>query len=383
MTKIECYKKKEKKYYRVKNLYLGRNELTGKKCYRDKSGFKSTKEAQRWIGKMLEDISKNGVSGRQMKVETFTELYDLFLEHQRRNTKPSTVAITRRYIEIHVQPYIGDMQLSDIKPIFLQKLVYHWHDKYKQYAYIRKMVSQVFKYGVSLEIIDTNPMAKTLLPRPKPSEKKLQFWTKQEVKIFFESLEDFGNVKQLTYFRLLVYTGMRKSEGLALQWKDIDFKNRKISISKTIGMDENQHQYVSDTPKTVNSIRTISIDLETLDQLQVWRSTQREEYFKLGFNTTNEDQFIFTDMKNVIYKPQTVNDWLNYLIKKYELPRITPHNLRHTHVSLLLEAGVPIKEVSERVGHKDSKITMEIYAHISEDQEEKAINTFIDFMKAN
>lgn len=85
---------------------------------------------------------------------------------------------------------------------------------------------------------------------------------------------------------------------------------------------------------------------------------------------------------NNIYRPQAVNDWLNYLIKKYNLPLITPHNLRHTHVSLLLEAGVPLKEVSERVGHKDSKITMEIYAHISEEQEEKAVNTFMTFMNA-
>ncbi|MGG5368434.1 tyrosine-type recombinase/integrase [Enterococcus sp. AZ196] len=382
MSQIESYKKKKKTYYKVRNLYLGRNEITGKKCYRDKCGFKTKKDAQLWIGETLKNTSKNGISGKQTKIQTFRELYELFLEHQRKNTKPSTVAINRRYIELHVLPYIGEMKLNDIKPVFLQKLVYQWHDKYKQYAYIRKVASQVFKYGVSLEIIDTNPMSKTLIPRPKQAEKKLLFWTKQELNTFFEKLEDFGNQKQLTYFRVLAYTGMRKSEALALQWKDIDFTNKKISITKTISMDENDQQYVSNTPKTINSIRTISVDEETIKQLTIWRLVQKESYFQLGISTTNEDQFIFTDTQNRLYKPQRVNDWLNYLIDKYELPRITPHNLRHTHVSLLLEAGVPIKEVSERVGHKDSKITMEIYAHISEEQSERAVDTFMNFMKA-
>lgn len=383
MATIETYKKNEKTYYKVRNLFLGRNELTGKKKYQDKAGFKTKKEAQLWIGKTLEDIEKHGVSGKQNEVQTYNELYQLFLEHQRKNTKPSTVAINRRYIEGHVLPHIGKMKLKEIKPAYLQKLVYEWHDKYKQYAYIRKVASQVFKFGVSLELIDSNPMAKTLLPRPKKTEKKLQFWTKQELNVFFEKLKDFGNLKQLTFFRILAYTGMRKSEVLALQWQDIDFLHRKISITKTIGMDENNKQYLSSTPKTRNSIRTITVDDETLNLLQQWRNQQKQEYLLLGYNTTSKEQFIFTDKHNRIYVPQTVNDWLNYLIKKYGLPRITPHNLRHTHVSLLLEAGVPLKEVSERVGHKDSKITLEIYAHISEEQEEKTVDTFMKYMSGN
>lgn len=382
MATIETYKKNDKTYYKVRNLFLGRNELTGKKKYQDKAGFKTKKEAQLWIGKILENVEKHGVSGKQQDIKTYEDLYLLFLEHQRKNTKPSTVAINRRYIEGHVLPRIGKMKLNDIRPAFLQTLVYEWHDKYKQYAYIRKVASQVFKYGVSLELIENNPMAKTLLPRQKECEGKLKFWTKSELNHFFKCLNDFNNLKQLVYFRILAYTGMRKSEVLSLQWRDIDFLHHKIKITKTIGMDEHNNPYVSSTPKTKNSIRTITIDDETISLIEKWQKHQKSDYLTLGFNTANEQQFLFTDSKNNIYRPQAVNDWLNYLIKKYNLPRITPHNLRHTHVSLLLEAGVPLKEVSERVGHKDSKITMEIYAHISEEQEEKAVNTFMTFMNA-
>lgn len=75
-----------------------------------------------------------------------------------------------------------------------------------------------------------------------------------------------------------------------------------------------------------------------------------------------------------------VNDWLNYLIKKYKLPRITPHHFRHTHASLLLQAGVPVKEVSERLGHKDVKITLEIYSHVMPEEAEKTADKFANFL---
>lgn len=74
-----------------------------------------------------------------------------------------------------------------------------------------------------------------------------------------------------------------------------------------------------------------------------------------------------------MYYPQIVNDWLNYLIRKYKLPRITPHHFRHSHASLLLQAGVPIKEVSQHFGHKDIKITLEVYSHVMSKEAEKQL----------
>jgi integrase len=75
-----------------------------------------------------------------------------------------------------------------------------------------------------------------------------------------------------------------------------------------------------------------------------------------------------------------VNDWLKYLIKKYDLKVISPHAFRHTHASLLLQSGVPVKEVSERLGHKDVKITLEIYTHVMPEEAEKTADKFADFV---
>jgi integrase len=183
----------------------------------------------------------------------------------------------------------------------------------------------------------------------------------------------------MLFFRLLAFSGARKSELLSLQWKDIDLAAKSVSIGKTLALDENTNIIIQ-TPKTASSTRSISLDAETVKVLAKWRTVQRTDYLSMGFNTSSDDQYIFTNERNELYYPQVVNDWLKYLIKKYDLKVISPHAFRHTHASLLLQSGVPVKEVSERLGHKDVKITLEIYTHVMPEEAEKTADKFADFV---
>lgn len=103
----------------------------------------------------------------------------------------------------------------------------------------------------------------------------------------------------------------------------------------------------------------------------------------MGFNTFDQDQFIFTNKQNELYYPQVVNDWLKWIYEKAEkngvyLKIVTPHGFRFIHCSLLFEAGASIKEVQSRLGHKDVQTTMNIYAQVTpqmiEDTGEKFAN---------
>lgn len=378
MTQIKPYKTKDNLTRYFFNVYVGRNPKTGKNVYRKRQGFKTKKQAQIALADLLKDIEENGLFNEN-KVMTFKDLYDMWLKQHRLNVKPSTIATNRRFVEGHVLPHLGDMKLDDITVVYCQKLVNEWYEEYKQYPYFRKVTAQIMRYGEAMEIMKGNPMAKTILPRKKEEEKKLQYYTKEELQHFFECLEQYGNYKQLAFFRALAFTGCRKSEILSLQWEDIDLFNKTVSIGKTLAIDENL-DIIIQTPKTSSSIREISLDDETIKILSRWRSIQREEYFQMGFNTTSDKQFVFTNVRNELYYPQIVNDWLKYLIKKYKLPKITPHNFRHTHASLLLQAGIPVKEVSERLGHKDIKITLEIYSHVMPEEAEKTANKFANFV---
>ncbi|OTO26700.1 phage integrase [Enterococcus sp. 3C7_DIV0644] len=150
-------------------------------------------------------------------------------------------------------------------------------------------------------------------------------------------------------------------------------------VNKIVAIDEHKN-VTNQTPKNKVSRRTISLDKGTLAILNDWKMQQRTEYLKLGYNTSSEEQYVFTTLKNTLYIPNTVNDWLRYILKKYNLPSITPHGFRHTHASLLLEAGESVKVVQQRLGHENSKVTLDIYTHITNNAPKKTGQEFADMM---
>lgn len=389
MAKIEQYKKKDgKTYYRVINLYLGMDETTGKKIYVSKSGFKKNSAAQSWIGQEITKVEKYGLSNsKNNDIKTFMDLTELWRDYKKDTVKPSTMFTYNNKLNNCILPQIGDWKLSAIKPAKLQRIVNYWTNDHKDYSYTRSLAIQIFNYAVSLEIIHDNPMTRTILPRRPKIEKKSNYLTKEQLKEFLDFTNENDSIRNYTFFRLLAYTGMRKGEALALQWKDIDFEHGRIKISKTLAVKEHSEVYLSDSTKTGLN-REITVDAITLNTLSLWKKEQLKIYFQLGLNILNEQQFIFTSLKNKILDPRCIDHWLNGIYKKYNktytnknIHRITPHGFRHTHASLLLEAGVPIKEVSERLGHTDIQTTLNIYAHVNRNQEDKSAQTFAKFME--
>ncbi|MGL9971591.1 tyrosine-type recombinase/integrase [Enterococcus sp. DIV1420a] len=379
MTQINKYTKKDGSTAYMFNAYVGRHPKTGKNVYRKRQGFKTKKQAQIALADILKDIDENGLDNKP-SVLTFKQLYEKWLAQQRLTIKPSSVALNRHYVEGQVLPYLGKCILEEITVTQCQELVNKWFNQgYKQYNYFRKITAQIMRYGEAMEIISSNPMSKTIIPKRQEKEEKLKYYTKDELNHFFDCLKQYGNFKQLVFFRLLAFTGCRKSEILALQWKDLDMTNKTVYIGKTVAKDEFNNILIQ-TPKTSSSTRSISLDDETIKIMSKWRTIQRSDYFQMGFNTSSAEQYIFTNDLNELYCPQIANNWLNYLIKKYKLPRITPHHFRHSHASLLLQAGIPIKEVSERLGHKDVRITLEIYSHVMPEEAEKTADKFAQFV---
>lgn len=389
MAEYKQYTKKNGDKAWLLRAYLGSDPVTGKPIKVNRRGFSTKREAQQELTRLQNDFDKKGQS--LTPNITFKELYEMWLEQQRKSVKPSTIAISVRYANNQILPAFGKLKLNKITVAYCQKIVNEWHDKYKQYAFLRKVTAQIMKYGISMEIMDSNPMRKTILPRKKDEETKINFYSKEELQEFMEIVKANNNYKHYAYFRLLAFTGMRKSEVLATQWKDIDLFNKTISIGKTIAIDEHG-EVVLQSPKTKSSTRSISLDDITIKILSNWRITQREDYFKLGYNTTSEKQFVFTTIENELYYPQVVNDWLDWIYKKEDkkrlkldpdnekIKRITPHGFRHTHCSLLFESGASINQVQERLGHKDIKTTMNIYAHVTEKAKEETGQKFAQYV---
>ncbi|MBK0038006.1 MULTISPECIES: site-specific integrase [unclassified Enterococcus] len=365
--------------------YLGINSLTGKPVKTTRRNFRTKKEAQLELSRLQVEFKKNNGLLKKESAITFKELYLLWLEQYRLRVKPSTVATSKRFIEDYALCHFENMEVKNISVIYCQRIVNLWHEKYKQYPYFRKAVGQVLQFGVQMEMIDSNPMRKTILPRKKEVEQFPNFYSKEELETFFNCLDHHisesgrTSTKLLAFFRLLAFTGMRKSEALALQWTDIDIFKNQLTIGKTIALDEFGEIIVQE-PKTKSSQRTIKLDKETVRILDQWRTNQKKWYLERGFNTLNQEQFLFTNKFNSLYYPQAPNDWLYNILEKYNLPKITLHGFRHTHASLLFESGANFAEVKERLGHKDIKTTMNIYTHVTPEKIQETGERFANYV---
>lgn len=380
MTQIKKYTKKDGSIAYMFNAYVGRNPKTGKNVYRKRQGFKTTKKAQIALAEILKDIEENGLESDENDIIYFKDLYNLWMEQQKLNVKMATLMDQKSFIEMHVLPKLGNVKLENITVVQCQKLVNEAYNRgLKRYGYVRSVTAQIMRFGESLEIMKDNPMKRTILPRKKNDDEKLKFYTKEELLHFFKCVKSDGNYQKLAFFRLLAFTGARKSEIMALQWTDIDFKAKAMNVNKTVSKDFDNN-VILQSPKTNSSNRSISLDDETLKILNTWRLMQRSDYLRMGFNTSSEEQHLFTDKKNQLHALTKPNQWLKSIIRVHELPEITPHHFRHTHASLLLQAGIPVKEVSERLGHKDITITLEIYSHVMPEEQEKTASKFANFV---
>ncbi|MGX6979130.1 tyrosine-type recombinase/integrase [Vagococcus elongatus] len=381
MATFKQYKDKDNKRKWQFSGYIATDPITEKKVVTTRKGFDTKAVATQEFDKLKASILK---ASRNRRSITFQELYDDWLLQHRKSVKPSTVATNRRFIEGHVIPKFGKLKLDKITVAYCQKCVNEWHDKYKQYHYIRRATAQVMSYGVSMELMDSNPMKKTILPRRKEQEKKPNFYNKDQLKDFLQFVETLDNYRYLAFFRLLAITGMRKSEALALYVSDIDSFNKTITIGKTIAIDEHD-QIILQTPKTRSSYRTISLDDETLKIMRRWINIMQQDFLKLGINTSKKKQLLFPNLSNNLYYPQVANDWLDWIYKKakesgHDFEVITPHGFRHTACSLMFESGATINEVQKRLGHKDVKTTMNIYSHVTPQQAENTSQKLANYL---
>lgn len=375
---ISEYQKKNGKKAWMFNEYIGTDRTTGVQKYATKRGFRSEREARTTLNRMRSDFERGELQASN-RVK-FKDVYDIWMEEHRRMVKQGTVVTTKRYARLHVLPKFGNKYVQSIDLLDCQKAVNEWSEHFASAKYPKGIAQQVFDYAILLGYIKENPMRKVRLPKRASDLTKLDnYYNLDELKFFFECLKDYNNPKMAMFFRLLAFTGARKSEVLALQWNDIDFVGKTINITKTVSLDESEKAIIT-TPKTKKSVRKISIDDQTLLELRQWKTTQSKYYLMRGINIFGPDQFLFTTKENGIYLPTLVNEWLYYLEKKYPLKHITLHGFRHTHCSLLFEMGTPLEEVQERLGHTDIKTTMNIYTHVTEKRKEKTAEKFAKFV---
>ena len=372
---IQEYRLKDgTKRYLIK-CYMGLDSLTGKRITTTRRGFKTQKEASLAEARLKLEYEEKTFNAKNSKY-TFQQIYELFLVEHKNTVKSGTYATTVRYAKLHILPKIANKRIDSFTVLDCQKLVNQWAEYFNSAKYPKGIAQQVFDYAIKMNIITDNPMRKVKLPKRKEMINEVnKFYNTEELKHFFDCVKDYGNMKYLAFFRLLAFTGMRKGEALALNWSDIDFEKKLVHITKGVVLDENEIPMIS-TTKTKKSVRTVSLDDESLATLRRWKLEQAKELMSIGINSMNKHQLLFTYDANKLYRPSYSNCWLEQIIKKYNLKKITMHGFRHSHCSLLFEMGTPIQVVQDRLGHTNIKTTMDIYTHVTEKQRDDIAENF-------
>ncbi|SOC39074.1 site-specific integrase [Ureibacillus acetophenoni] len=356
---------------------------TGKRQQAKRRGFKTKKEAQQ-AALELEQQLANGISLNHNKL-TYQDVYEEWFSTHVKTIKISTQKSIESKFSKHILPRFGQLKLRDITKTYCQKVINDIAETINSVNDIKIQANQVFKYALKMDIIQKNPMEHVSIPRQQSefiteeNEKDARnYWKKEEIRNFLTLTKQELSFRDYVFFHLAIYTGARKGEILALTWDDIDFKSGSIRFSKTLF--HNKGQFIFQTSKTKESRRLISLDDKTLSLLKKWRLKQKEWVMAKGIKSDYKE-LIFNREDGSPIRLAYPNEKLDIVIKNHNLHRITIHGLRHTHASLLFEAGASIKEVQERLGHSDIQMTMNIYTHVTDTLKEQTAQKFQKYIE--
>lgn len=374
MTTIKKYTKKDGSTAYMFQAYIGVDPLTGKKKRTTRRGFKTQKEAKLALAQLQIEIESNIFSKKDYS--TFKEVYELWFANYKNTVKESSVQRVQYLFNNQILPKFGHMRINKINTAICQKIVNEWNEENAP-TRLRSYSKKVFTYAMSLNLISSNPMDNILVPRKRNHQKaeKENFLDRYQLKEFLGMVKQNETFSIHTMFHVLAYTGLRKGELVSLTWSDIDFTNQTLSINKT-GYYLNGEPYIT-TTKTNKSTRIISVDDSTISLLKQWKLEQKKFLLSRGIPIKpDKKQLIFSNNSNNLIH----NAFLNETLRKYPQYNITPHGFRHTHASLLFEAGASIKQVQERLGHTNINTTLEIYTHVTKEAEKESAEKFLNYM---
>lgn len=356
--------------------YLGVDPFTGKQRRTTRRGFKTQKDAKKAERELLLSVEENGFTDHSSK-PTFKEVADMWLESYETTVKPTTYQNTKNYLNAIIEHHFKEIRIESISVAKMQKIVIELSKKYVTYLNYLSIINRVFKYAVHLDIVQTNPVDRIIRPKQQKPRKEKIALTKKELNKFLTLAKKDARPVLYTAWHTLAYTGLRRGELLGLEWSDIDFKNKTISVSKTLVTINGKLS--TQSPKTKRSTRTISLDDNTVQILKDWKLEQKKLFFKNGVKSQN---IVITNTKGGYFDFAHFRDELRYFLVKHKLKQFSVHSLRHTHASLLFEAGIEPKTISDRLGHSNIQTTLDMYTHLNDKQRSDVADRLLKFLEA-
>ncbi len=353
---------------------LGR-DADGKRIRKWHSGYRTRREAEEARIEILARIQQGEYVGpSKQTLQAF--LMDEWVPAIKGSVRPTTWASYKRNIELHVVPHIGSRQVQRLSTSQLNKLYADLLDSGRvdgkgglsnsTVRYVHRILTKALNDAVKWGKLTRNPCTAAEPPRRTATETELRVWNAEELREFLMSVEDH---ELYALWMLAATTGMRRGEVLGLRWQDLDLESGRLSVVQTLVSVDYEVQ-ISE-PKTSRGRRSIALDPRTVRALRQHRSSQVEARLALGSRIDPSD-LVFLRADGSAYHPDGIGKEFKKLQARAELPRIRFHDLRHTHATLALQAGVHPRIVSERLGHSSIAMTLDTYSHVMPNMQEEA-----------
>lgn len=315
----------------------------------------------------------------------------MYLENAQNKLSPLCYEQYNRVFNHYIIPMLGHLKLKDIRPVHIQRFVNQLENLNKNqnedkgklssatvrryYTILQSVLHSAYKLG----LIGSNPADSDRITLPKLEEQKTDIFTTEELNNMLDCLES-----EPLQFKVLVHlalnTGCRRGELVGLKWSDVNFNTGVLTVSRSNYKLTGDTEIRSKSTKTGKS-RQIMLPPYCIAMLRKYRASQAEYRFSLG-DKWQGDEWVFIQADGKPMYPSTPTLQFSKFLKRYDLPHMKFHALRHTSATLLLSNGTNIKNVASRLGHAQLKTT-DRYVHAIAEAEKQAADTFENILNTN
>ncbi|HFI2447544.1 TPA: tyrosine-type recombinase/integrase [Streptococcus suis] len=377
--KDKIKKNGQKVYYA--SVYLGVDKLTGKKA-RTTVTATTQKGVRLKARDAINAFVANGYTVKDKPtITTYKQLVDLWWDSYKNTIKPNSRQSLEGTIRKHILPAFGDYKLDRLTTPIIQQQINKWANAansgvsgaFANYNLLNNVNRRILQYGVTMQLLQHNPARDVIVPRKQQNkEQKVKFFSNQELKQFLDYLDsldqsNYGDFFDYVLYKTLLATGCRIGEALALEWSDIDLEAGTISVTKTL----NRYQETN-TPKSKSGLRDIEIDKATVLLLKQYKKRQQAHAWTLGRSV----DVVFTPFTTKYAYATLLRKRLQKHFKAAGVPDIGFHGFRHTHATIMLYAGLEVKDLQYRLGHSNISMTLNTYVHATKENAKKAVSIF-------